>query len=246
MTRTAVLVAVSAICACAASLPWKGADPAHWTKQDLERVLNDSPWAQSAGASFALAEDNTPPPPPAIDVPQAGMPSPHNGATDGKWDGGVSRVNRNGPPTLDVTVRWDSALPVRQALERSRPPVAYSPEQIRKDYIVSVIGLVPAGRSVRPELNPSSSDAQEDARNPAQMLENLMRYSRLFPRGQSPIRPDDAKLDQDTGTVHIFFPRNQAIRLNDKEVTFQVRFGSLTVAKKFRLKDMLYQGQLEL
>ncbi len=212
----------------------------------MERVLTDSPWAQSVPASFALAEDNTPPPPPAIDTPQAGMPSPHNGATDGRWDGGVSRVNRNGPPTLDVTVRWDTALPVRQAFDRKRSGEPYSSEQFRKDYIITVIGLVPAGRYIEPQLPNGSGNRPEDVRNPEEMLAGMMRTSFLFPRGKSAIRPEDAKLDNSTGTLHIFFPRTQAIDADDKEVTFQMRFGSLSIIKKFRLKDMLYHGQLEL
>ncbi len=247
MMKIATVFILSVAWLWASTQPWKTGDAKDWTSRDVERVLADSPWAQSAGASFALAEDNTPPPPPAIDTPQAGMQSPHNGSTDGRWDGGVSRVNRNGPPTLDVTVRWDSALPVRQALERSHPAVAYTPDQLRKDYIITVIGLLPAGRYGRPAtLATSSSDEMEDARNPEQMLEGLMRYSMLFPHGKPGIRADDAKLDNATGTVHIFFPRANAITTSDKEVTFQMRFGSLTVVKKFRLKDMLYHGDLAL
>jgi hypothetical protein len=246
MIRVAGLLPVCAVLLWAASQPWKSSDPKDWTSQDADRVLTNSPWAQSVSASFALAEDD-PPPPPAIDVPQAGMPSPRNGATDGRWDGGVSRVNRNGTPTLEVTVRWDSALPVRQASERKRGGLPYSPEQLRKDYIVTVIGLVPAGRYGQPQLRTnSSSDGLEDLRNPEEMLEGMMRYSFLFPRGKSSIRPEDAKLDTSTGALHIFFPRTQAIEADDKEVTFQMRFGSLSVVRKFRLKDMMYHGQLEL
>jgi hypothetical protein len=246
MIRVAGLLPVFAVLLWAASQPWKTSDPKEWTSRDVDRLLTNSPWAQSASASFALAEDNTPPPPPTIDVPQAGMPSPHNGATDGRWDGGVSRVNRNGSPTLDVTVRWDSALPVRQAFERKRGGQTYSPEQLRKDYIVTVIGLVPAGRYIEPQLPGGSSSAPGDVRNPEEMLESMMRYSLLFPRGKPAIRPEDAKLDTSTGTVHIFFPRREAIDADDKEVTFQMRFGSLSVVRRFRLKDMMYHGQLEL
>jgi hypothetical protein len=246
MTKAAGLLPICAVLLWAASQPWKTGDPKEWTSQDVDHVLTNSPWAQSASASFALAEDNTAPLPPAIDVPQAGMPSPRNAATDGRWDGGVSRVNRNGPPTLDVTVRWNTALPVRQAFERKRSGPRYSPEQVRKDYIITVIGLVPAGRYVQPQMRTSSSDGLEDVRNPEEMLEGVMRYSFLFPRGKSSIHPEDAKLDTSTGTLHIFFPRTQAIDAGDKEVTFQMRFGSLSVVKKFRLKDMMYRGQLEL
>jgi hypothetical protein len=231
--------------AWAASQPWKGTAPQNWTARDIEQLLNDSPWSQSVGAIFALAGDDAPPPP-ELEIPQAGMPSPHNGSTDGHWDGGVSRVNRNGPPTLNVTVRWDSALPVRQALERQRVVLAYTPAQLRSSYIITVVGLVPAGRYRQPELNTRSGDGAVDSRNPEEMLEGVMRYSRLYPRGKQAILPEDAKLDNESGALHIFFKRTEALSLEAKEVTFETRFGSLSVLKRFRLKDMLYQGQLEL
>ncbi len=245
MSKAVALAIGSGMLLWASQQPWKAGDPQQWTAQDAERVLTQSPWAQSAGASFALAGDSDPPPGPSIGAPQAGMASPH-GATDGRWDGGVGRADRNGPPTLYVTVRWDSALPVRQAAERNHAANHYAPEQLRKDYILTVIGLVPGGRYGRPELNTRSGESATDVRNPEEMLEGVMRYSRLFPRGKSAIRPEDAKLDSATGDLHLFFPRSEKIALSDKEVTFEMRFGSLSVLKRFRLKDMVYQGQLEL
>lgn len=150
-----------------------------------------------------------------------------------------------------MTVRWDSALPVREALGRQHALVPYSPEQVQKYYLVSVAGLVPAGRYLNPTLNTRSGDDTfgnrnpQDPRNPEEMLEGVMHYARLFPHGKAPIRPDDAKLDA-SGTILLFFPRTSSITLEDKDVTFEVRFGSLAVMKKFRLKDMAYKGDLAL
>jgi hypothetical protein len=239
------LVLVAAAMLCAASLPWKNTDPQKWSSRDVNQILNNSPWSQPVAAAFALAEDNTPPPPPAIDAPQAGMPSPHNGSTDGRWDGGVSRVNRNGPPSLEVTVRWDSALPVRLALAHARTPLGYTEDQLHRDYVISISGLVPANGYNRPQLNQQSGDGV-DARNPEEMLEGVMRYARLYPRCKHAILPDDVKLDNSTGTLRLFFPRKEPVTAGDKEVTFETRFGSMSVSGRFRLKDMLYQGNLEL
>ena len=239
------LVATSAISLLAAQQPWKTSSPQQWTAQDVERVMTDSPWAQLAGASFALSEENDPPPGPSAESPQSGMAN-SNGTADGRWDGGVGRLDRTGPPTLNVTVRWDSALPVRLAAKREHTEARYAPDQLRKNYIITIVGLVPAGRYGQPQLNSRSGDDGVDVRNPEEMLEGVMRYSRLFPRGKSAIRPDDAKLDSATGHLHLFFPRTEGIALSDKEVTFETRFGSLSVVKRFRLKDMVYQGQLEL
>ena len=229
--------------------PWSHKDAAKWTEKEIQRVLSDSPWAHQAGAVFSLAAEDPPPAAPAPMPPaaQAGLGVPNNSGV--RWDGGVGR-SRGADPTLNVLVRWDSALPVREALSRSggdsqQPYVA---EHAAKDYIISIVGLVPAGRyrSVGRTESESRSDDTIDARNPEEMLEGLMAASRLIPKEKAAISPEDAKLDGRTGTLYVFFPRTEPIAINDKEVTFTTRFGALTIQQRFRLKDMSYQGKLEL
>ncbi len=163
---------------------------------------------------------------------------------------------RGGVPSLQVMVRWDSALPVRQALLRSTPAATpetgYSPAQAGKDYIITILGLVPGG-TYRPAGRldtQSTSDTLDStgrgAHDPEEMLEGLMSASRLFPKGLAPIAPEDVKLDPATGAIHLFFPRTEAIRPANKEVSFATRFGSMKIEKTFRLKDMVYKGKLEL
>ena len=84
------------------------------------------------------------------------------------------------------------------------------------------------------------------AQNREEMLEGLMRASLLVPRNKPPIQPEDIKLDASTGAIHLFFPRSDPLTLREKEVIFATRFGSLTIRKSFRLKDMTYKGKLEL
>ena len=211
-----------------------------------EKLLTESPWARQAPAKFALAKEEPPdfgPPPGAA---QAGLPG--NGAQSGiHWDGGVGRNDRYQTPTLNVLVRWDSAAPVLQALQQTNQKT-WSAEETQKFYIVTVIGLVPGGRyhSVgKPETQSNSADTI-DAANPEQMLEGLMATSRLLPRGKDPIAPRDVKLDASTGALHLFFPKTDPLTLHDKEVAFYTQFGSMSVTAKFRLKDMVYQGKLEL
>jgi hypothetical protein len=208
--------------------PWKGKnpDPAKWTSGDLELVLSNSPWSQTANAEFPDTRDNEPVNVYALPgAQQAGLPgNPRNGATDGRWDGGVGRNTGRGQlPTLPVLVRWDSAVPVREALARAHEPV---PEQSVRDYIITVVGLVSPGKD--------------------QPLEGLMGRSSLKVPNKAPIGAEDAKVDPKSGTVHLYFPRSAAISAKDKDVVFSTRFGSLTVIKKFHLAEMVYQGRLEL
>jgi hypothetical protein len=236
-----------------ASEPWSK-NPQKWTADDARRILTASPWAQQTNAAFGNDDREPPPPGPLPGAAEAGMAG-SRGATDGHWDGGVGKAPRGGVPSLPVLIRWDSALPVRQAsaqlITASGGPMpeatSVTPEQAAKDYIVTLIGLVPAKRyRDQGQLNGNSnSDDTVDARDPEELLEGLMAASRLLQRGRPNLAPENVRLDAATGIVHIFFPRANPITA-DKEIAFTTRFGSLTVQRVFRLRDMIYNGRLEL
>ena len=235
---------------CFAAVPWAKKNPGQWTAEDVQRVLSNSPWAQPASAAFPDPRKNEEPesantlPGPA----QAGMAGPR-GASDGRWDGGVGRNTGGGElPTLPVIVRWDSALPVRQALQKSKAGTAGLPGE-PKNYMITVEGLIPSGRysaAGQLETKSSSDGLSESAANPEPMLESLMAHSRLLVRGRAPIACVNAAIDPHTGAMHLSFPRSGEIKRSDKEVLFITRFGSFTVEKRFRLRDMTYEGKLEL
>ncbi len=235
--RVGLVCGASALLVYAAQ-SWNKKNSAEWSPKEVERLLTDSPWASQVNASF----DNSPAPEPYIQTgplpgpAQAGLAN-GRGVSDGKWDGGVSRNRPGGVPSLPVLVRWDSALPVREALLRSQAGTNFSSEQAEKDYIISVMGLVPGGTYKRSGENPQ---------NPEEMLNGLMAASAILRRGKPAVRATQIKLDASTGAVHLFFPRTEPITPSDKEVTFATRFGSMRVEKTFRLKDMAYKGKLEL
>jgi hypothetical protein len=249
---------VAGVLCLAATMPWQKKSPEQWTPEDVQRVTSNSPWAQTASATFPDPRRNEEPES-VYTLPgaaQAGMAG-SRGVTDGRWDGGVARNTGGGLlPTLPVLVRWDSALPVRQALGRAqglgggKPPFETERTlQEPKNYIITVEGLVPAGRYSRTgqlETKSSSDESTGSVTNPERVLEGLMAHSKLLVRGRAPIACENAAIDSHTGAVHLFFPRSVEIRRSDKEVAFSTRFGSLTVEKRFRLSDMTYRGKLEL
>ena len=170
------------------------------------------------------------------------------GVTDGRWDGGVGRNTGIGlMPVLPVTVRWDSALPVRQALAKQKASVEVLGEPA--DYVITVEGLIPAGK-YRPtgklSTKSSSDDTIKDANDPEHTLEGLMAHSKLLVKGRTPLPCRDAKIDPQTGAVRLFFQRSYEIKRSDKEAVFTTRFGSLIVEKRFRLGEMTYNGKLQL
>lgn len=258
VSAAAILLLSGQIAMCAE--PWSHKKPEQWTASDVQRILADSPWAKQASAKFpetivhdesagsAQADPNA-----AGVGSRAGMPLP--GGQLGRWDGGVGR-DRGGLPTLPVTVRWDSALPVREALVRS----GGADETLARsatDYIVTILGLWPGETPQRTEaaadnslgaVPPEARTVQEQPapRRLGHMREELMSSTKLFPKGQAAIVPEDVKLDAKTGAIHFFFPRSNPITLSDKEVSVATQFGSMHVIEKFRLKDMTVKGKLEL
>jgi hypothetical protein len=223
---------------------WLAKDYSEWSPAEMDRVLTDSPWAKQASASFGAANPDPRDTPVPLPTPQqAGLPGPR-AASDGHWDGGVGRMPRGSPPTITVTVRWDSAVPVRSALFRSHDPGSHDTEhtlaQPEKDYIITVIGLVPARR-------PATAGSEERNQfDTTRMRAGLMNTARLLRRDKRAIAPEDVQIDEPTGAVRLFFPRTDPITADEKEVTFGTTFGAMRVVQKFRLKDMTYKGKLEL
>ena len=244
----------------AAAQPWRNKDPKQWSKEEAAAVLTASPWAQSAPVTFPDTREA--PPSSVYSLPgpaQAGMAGPQ-GATDGKWDGGVSRNVGGGlVPSLAVLVRWDSSLPVRQALLRQKELGSGQASKAGAEaslaapasYVITVEGLLPA-RQYAPNttLKPKSDSDSQDGTRPAltteQVLEGIMQNTALLVRGAPTLHPENVKIDGPSGIIQVFFPRSVEITKSNKEVLFTTRFGSLNVEKRFRLNDMMYRGRLEL
>jgi hypothetical protein len=102
--------------------------------------------------------------------------------------------------------------------------------QPKRDYIVTVIGLL----------------TNDQSRDRERVRKELMAAAKLVRAGKPAIRPENIELDAAAGAIEVFFPRTEPISLNDKEVTFELQFGSMRIEKKFRLKPMTYRGKLEL
>jgi hypothetical protein len=109
--RICVIAAAMAVCvsAClAATEPWKSKDYEKWSSKEVERILNDSPWAKliSAPRSPYLNGDS----------PETGASARIGGSTDNAGsalpDGSGTRM-KNG-----FILRWNSSLTIRRALYR--------------------------------------------------------------------------------------------------------------------------------
>ena len=136
--------------------------------------------------------------------------------------------------------RWDSALPVKQALARLKygAETATSPEakkaldQQETNYIVVVSG--PLRSLLRGE--------------PEAVKKAVIGATSLSAKGKAPLKPTDVQFLAAKGAAeaHFVFPRSAPFTLDDKEVDFSTKLGELSLKYKFRLKDMVFNGKLEL
>lgn len=243
--RVLILLAAS-VAILNASNPWSK-DSSQWSSDDVERVLANSPWGRVAGATFDTPADDEEQ---GHELPPGNQAGDSRGATDGKWDGGVSKNSSGTIPTLPVTVRWDSALPMIKAWQRAGGNQTGDPglseEDLKKFYVITVIGLVPSMNLKHPAHPANGSPDISTPVDPEQRLAGIKTQSHLFFPNRPSVRPDEVKLDPNTGALRFYFPRSSSIQMNDKEVLFSTRYGRLTVRQRFRLKDMLYKGVLEL
>jgi len=243
-----VLFPVLAPAALWATDVWEAKPFQNWTQKDVLKIFNNSPWARQAraviGSTTPAAEGRS-------GQPTVGDASSNDsGVPKGREPGGAGRMGSapsdfdQGPQSqvgVPVIVRWQSALPLRQAqmLGKYGDNVAISPEAQKfltdepSIYVIAVSGL--AGSIV-------SAGGGDQAK------QSIVEKSTLTVRGKKPLHPIavDFLAVGSTVDVLIGFPRAMRITLEDQEVELASEIGRATVRYKFKLKDMVVRGKLEL
>lgn len=102
---------------------WDQKDPKDWTAEEVERLLNRSPWARQVMASSATGT-----------LGSRSRPGMDIGGV------GIGMGRRRGNPTQrsaggKATVRWESAQPMRDAAKVALP------DQFKGHYCIGVYGL---------------------------------------------------------------------------------------------------------
>lgn len=200
-----------------------------WTDKDLQKMSENSPWAKEYNVATETGG------------------APENGSSRGKGGGGGSGANGPQISGVDVTgsavnlvIRWQSALPVKEAFVRRKygAEAAISPdakkilEADEPAYVIVVSGL---NRRLLSGTDPET------------VKKTMLDQTSLVIKGREPIKPEDFRLNGQGRVDAVFaFPKTNPITADDKEVEFQSKLGTLIVRQKFRLKDMTYNGKLEL
>lgn len=235
-----VLVLTAAL--LAASEPWKEKKYTDWSDKDIEKVLRDSPWAKTVNL--------------ALSAPGGGAPGSGRRGSPGGGGGFGSPSSEPADPVMGsmnrergaevesggarreipLIVRWQTALPVRQALARRQLDTGrFTPEkaaeylrQIPDRYVVVVSGMP---RPVLAGTNPEKLKA-----------ETVLKTGDGQKIALEDIKMSTAQLPD----IFFIFPRTADLGVNSKTVEFITTLGRFEIRKKFSLKDMVVEGKPEL
>lgn len=204
---------------------WNDKKPSEWTEDEVQQMLTKSPWAKDASIFDSATHKGV------SSAPYAGG---IYGSRPYESPDGKSLPAVRGSKGWGATVRWESALPVRDAMKTAKSA------DTEKNYIIALVGEMPAA-SV-----PSDDD---DAAERQRKLDILKESTRLE-RKDDPLELQRVKIAPRTprspsGTLY-YFSRALPLTPEDKQVTFVTKVGPLEVKCRFTLREMLYHGNLEL
>ncbi len=249
--RTVAILAVGTATLWAAD-SWQKKDFTQWGQKEIRKLLTDSPWSQSVriksgyvpsmgtGAPLGRVSEQS--------VTRSGgqAAGSASGGAAARRGGGSGNVGRRVgstdrlPPRTQVLIRWVSALPVKRAMVKQRfgeKPIG--PEGLEylgheeSHYRISILGLP---RQLVP--NPEEAGA----------LDDLKKSILLKRKNKNDILAEtiDVQPRQRLVVIYARFPRTDAVTLDDKNVELVVNLKSTKVKRKFKLKEMVFEGQLEL
>lgn len=154
--------------------------------------------------------------------------------------GNVGGGGASSPPAIVAKVRWQTALPVKQALVRMKfgeeagtsAQAKQALEATDPVYLIVLEGL-PARMAQMGE---------------ARLKETLQKSTMLRHGEKRPIAPTQIQvgLVEKTLLIYFAFPKTDAIVLEDKDVEFVSKVGPMEFKKKFKLAEMVVDGKLTL
>ena len=230
---------------------WEKKKFSEWSDKEVEKIMKDSPWSHT------------------VEIPMGGGGGRGSGGGGGRGGGGrrgggggganISDASNSGGggggdiggggggggelgggggggvQTMSLVVRWHSAMPVKQAVARLRfgaeaATAAEAAKVLAPDNTAYVVGVGPMPMAM--------------LRDPAAFKSSAT----ISVKGKDPIPAAEVKGDRQGNMVnlYVFFPRAQAITVEDGEVEFAAKLNTTSIKRKFKLKEMMFDGKLEL
>lgn len=222
---------------------WKSKQIAEWSAEDANQVLFDSPWAITFTPVLMAPEDSGRRPGGighelggigrgAVGLALPGLASRRtsNGTSQaGESPAGQSPGSSPGEPPK-LTLRWESAMPVRTAELKAHDNNA--PEVDQGHYAIAVYGI--PDRMIEGD--------------PQKLGDQLRNEAFLKREGKNDLRPSGVKvLDMAAGRVVLYlFPMANEITRADHRLQFTAKIGRIDVDQSFLVDNMIWQSKLEL
>ena len=188
---------------------WNTKDPATWTEEEIIMITSKSPWARASVPGFKGAADPT--------GVSSGAP------VDTGRGAGARRIS--GPQ--NVTIRWESAQPIRDAL---RAPLS---AEFDGHYVISAtnLPLAPRGRGA-------------DASETDDALDRIQNGATLQVKGKDPGEAGIARRTR-IGSILLGFSKSYLpLTAADREIVFKLDIAQMVLQAKFDAKEMMYHGKL--
>jgi hypothetical protein len=246
---------------------WESKPSSEWNADELERMITKSPWAKEAsvaynggpgglggngnGGGMGRSRGGIGFPGGGIGFPgggggnRGGYPGGYPGGGGGPVGSGGGTPRDDGRRQFNATVRWESALPIQEALR-----IGATDEKPNADfgkyYVIALIGDLPmvGGRRRRSGDNSDDDDntAQTDRR--MEMYKQYTKLERKDGAVQLEKVEDGSRVGSKGPGTYFYFSRQDDISMDDKQVSFSTKLGPMEIKAKFILKDMLYHGKL--
>jgi hypothetical protein len=109
------------------------------------------------------------------------------------------------------------------------------------EIVIAVIGFPKSGFGSQESMGGSGNESDDVG------LADHLKVITVFSVGHQRLNPTKVELNQGRDGRAIFhFERPESITVHDKEADFRITGSRMEIRKKFVLKDMEYQGKLEL
>jgi len=219
-----------------------------WSEKDIQKMMTNSPWAKSvsvntsgpATSGIGNAQGSTGVEPGASNpISEGGGGGGGRGGRGGGGGGGAAPGGGGGGGgfgSMDIVARWQSAMPEKQAFVRTKYGAKAETsddakqllEHVEPTYVIIVSG------NIRGFMR----------QNPEGFKKSVQDNTALTIKGKEPIKLEDVQVSPQQ--IIFLFSKATPISLDDKEVDFATKLADVTLKYKFRLKDMVYNGKLEL
>jgi hypothetical protein len=252
LKKSSLLVLLCAACAWAADF-WTTKPFTDWSDKEVQKIITDSPWAGKVTMSTGLALT-------APDSgggggggrggggrgggrssgPQGDSTAADPGVAGGGGAGGGGDFGGGGGGGVSVTLFWQTAAPVKQALIKRQygaeagtsPEAKAKLDRVDQVYVLTMLNV------------PGFALAAAQGDKKAALLDSTM----LSVNGKPALKAADVQVSggRGAGYVSFLFPKTTTFAVEDKEVEFSSKFGTTTVKHKFKLKDMVFNGKVEM